>query len=229
MNLFSSGRYARYNVTTQTGAYNAQPGDLVLCSTNSFTVTLPAAAGSTGQTIKIINTINDLSKLITISPNLKGASRTLNSNNESVEVISDGTNWQVLNHDTNNEWAAYTPAITQLGTVASVSFFSRRVGDSLQVMGKWKNGPSGLGGTEVRIPFPANITSDSTKLPAAIQVCGNFDSANGGANNYSLLVEPSVTYFTFARSNLTKAVGSVLNVDEDEQIFGTFPVSGWWS
>ena len=205
--------------------------DVILAdaSAGSFTVTLPAVATSTGKRFRIINLTNDLSKLVTISPNLKGASRALNTRYEAIEVMSDGSIYHVLTHDCDTDWDSYVPAITQLGTVSGISFFSRRIGDSYQVMGKFTTGPSGLGATEVRIPFRANITSDSTKLPATTQTCGIFESANGGANNYVLLVEPSVTYFTYARGNLTKAVGTAINVSEEEHIFGTVPIANWWA
>lgn len=66
------------------------------------------------------------------------------------------------------DWVSYTPTFTGMGTVASSVFYSRRVGDSLEVNGRVVIGTStgtpalitlGYGGTN------ANVTVDTSKVP----------------------------------------------------------------
>jgi hypothetical protein len=94
------------NITNQTSAYTATSGDdYIGASGGTFTITLPAAGSNTGKIFDIKKTDASLSNIITIDPNgaelIGGVStKTLNTLNESYRIVSDGSNWIVLEHKT---------------------------------------------------------------------------------------------------------------------------------
>lgn len=85
--------------TNQTGTYTVDNTDCVVnCTSGSFTVTLPTAVGIEGQYFVIKNTGTGV---ITVegdgSETLDGlANKILAVQNESITVISDGSNWIIV-------------------------------------------------------------------------------------------------------------------------------------
>ena len=88
-------------LTTITAATSLdQTHNVVLCNTGPYTVTLPAAASNAGKVYYIKNIDAD-GELITIDANnsetIDGALNFyLNTSKHSIRIISDGTNWHVL-------------------------------------------------------------------------------------------------------------------------------------
>lgn len=132
-------------------------------------------------------------------------------------------------------WVAYTPTLTGFGTASGVSFFSRRVGDSLEVMGKFTSGTSTAVEARCTLGFNgtnANVSSSATKVPS-IRVCGSGASGNNLAGSYAVLIESNVGYATFGISTagnagITKINGSSLfNSGETGSFIFTVPISGW--
>ncbi len=63
------------------------------------------------------------------------------------------------------DWQSYTPTFTGFGTVTSVLFRWRRVGDSVDIVGSWTNGTVS-GAQTPTFTLPNNLTAaDSTKIP----------------------------------------------------------------
>lgn len=133
-------------------------------------------------------------------------------------------------------WVAYTPTFTGFGTVSSVSFFSRRVGDTLEVEGKWTAGTTT--GTEARISLGFNgadggLTIDSAKVPSGTSVAGVFTFGVVGQNSGYCLKEPSVGYMTFGAQNAaaigsTKITGTGFGSGSATQTLkASFPIQGW--
>ncbi len=90
------------------------------------------------------------------------------------------------------DWQSYTPTFTGLGTPTSVGFNWRRVGDSIEVQGKFTVGTSTA--TEARIGLPSGLTvSDTTKIPSLSKV-GSFSVSYIEAFSGEVLTEPSVSY-----------------------------------
>jgi len=96
-----------YKVATITAATTlAQTHNVVLCNTGPYTVTLPAAASNTGKVYYIKN-IDAEGDDITLDGN---ASETIDGDltfkldpyKHAVRIISDGTNWHVLEESSNN-------------------------------------------------------------------------------------------------------------------------------
>ena len=92
-------------LTTITSATTLnQTHNVVLCSTGSYTVTLPAAADNTGRVYSIKNIDSDCDD-ITIAVNSTetidgSATYVLDSYNNVVRIISDGSNWFIINENT---------------------------------------------------------------------------------------------------------------------------------
>lgn len=132
------------------------------------------------------------------------------------------------------DWQSYTPTFTGFGTATNVEFQYRRVGDSVQVRGKFNPGTGTA--VEARISLPAGLTSaDTTKIPS-IQIAGAWARATFAStiNNWVILSEPSVTYITLGQGDtssagaLTKLQGSVFSTSAHSLTFQV-PIQGWSS
>lgn len=79
--------------------------DVVLVDGTSggFTITLPAAASNSGKVYKITRTDNTYANIIVVDANASetiGGATTRNMifQNETWDIVSDGTNWQIISH-----------------------------------------------------------------------------------------------------------------------------------
>lgn len=118
------------------------------------------------------------------------------------------------------DWVAYTPTFTGFGTATNIEFWSRRVGDTLYIRGRFTSGTPTA--TEARITLGyagtnSNVTSSSTKI-TSIQVAGVLIYGSAGSPSYSL-IESNVGYLTFGIQNtagsagLTKQNGNGLTIN----------------
>jgi hypothetical protein len=125
------------NVLTKTGAYTVSTSDgpvvVVLCNTTSggFDITLPTAVGNT-QRITILKTVsNNLGPtlLTTSSQTVNGAASgviALYRANDFVTVVSDGSNWRIINEKVSISASAYrnTAQSISTGTITKVQLAS---------------------------------------------------------------------------------------------------------
>lgn len=126
------------NVTSQTSTYTAGYNDLVIASGTSFSITLPTAVGATGSTISVKHAGSNFTQAYTL---LTTSGQTINgiasgayalyTFGEYITVISDGTNWQVIDRISDTAWVAYTPV-----WAASVS--NPTVGTGGSLVGYWR-------------------------------------------------------------------------------------------
>lgn len=229
-----------FSVVSKTTTYAASISDgLILCSGSAFTVTLPTAVGNSGATIRIKKTDTSLTNIITIattsSQTIDGTTTTtINTQYEEISVASDGSNWQVLNRTYPKTWVAYTPTFTGFGTVGSSSFFSRRVGDSIEVHGTFTAGTTtativaitiGYGGTS------ANVTVDTAKGNGST-LAGSYFVNNSGATNQAILTPASnLTTFSMGTQGaapLTPAnANSIISSGQRIDLYALFPIVGW--
>lgn len=130
-------------------------------------------------------------------------------------------------------WVAYTPTFTGFGTCTGVEFYSRLVGDTLEVRGKFTSGTATA--TEARITLGYNGTSgnatvDSSKVPSTVSLAGDvIIDSNGPFSTYAL-VEPSVTYMTIGSSStgrtaFQKIDGNLFGNTETYAVWASFPVT----
>lgn len=138
------------------------------------------------------------------------------------------------------DWVAYTPTFTGFGTVTGIEFESRKVGDTLQVRGKFVAGTTTATEARVTLGFNgvnSNVTSaDTTKIPT-IQAAGEY-SRNVALSSVvatPVLIQPSVGYFNFGKqsgsdSPLTKQDGNqTASSGETLALFFQVPILGWAS
>ena len=125
------------------------------------------------------------------------------------------------------DWVAYTPTFTGFGTPTNVQIWSRRVGDTLHIRGRFAGGTSTA--TEARITLGyngtnANVTSSSTKI-TSIQLAG-FACYNAAGNVSNTLIESNVGYITFGLQN-PSTVGGGLAKQNGNVILGSGTVYGF--
>ncbi|WDR03616.1 hypothetical protein PSQ19_05980 [Devosia algicola] len=234
-----AGTTATPNTTILSANYNAWVADV----TAIFNTAWPVSLGGTGTTdlafpdgtIRIKNTADPSKKIAFDASGITtGTTRTitvpdangtiaLTSNIPTVPIVTD--------------WVAYTPAFQGFGTPTGVSMWSRRVGDTLQIRGKFTTGTGtavegriflGYNGTS------SNVASDSTKV-VSIQLAGTL-VLSIGASVYSFyaLIESGTGYLTFGfhdatTSGMTKQTGSQLGTATTVSIMAEVPISGWGS
>jgi hypothetical protein len=119
--------YIDLNVLTKTGAYTVATADgpevVVLCDTTTagFDITLPTAVGNT-QCITILKTVsNNLGPTIltTSSQTVNGAASgviALYRANDFVTVVSDGSNWRIVNEKVSISASAYRNTTQSIST-----------------------------------------------------------------------------------------------------------------
>jgi hypothetical protein len=126
-------------------------------------------------------------------------------------------------------WVAYTPTFTSFGTVTSISIWSRRVGDTLEVQGRFTTGT--VVASEVRMTLGFNgtnggITADATKI-SALTVLGQW--IQGTLSPGTIIVESGSAYACFGTNAApaTKATGSAVSNSTVEYVKFAVPITGW--
>lgn len=214
--------------------------------TAAVTVTLPNASDFLGRQITfqkkdstfIQHTISTVAGQLINNVAAK-TTFLLSTLNEIVTLVSDGTVWLVKNHTYPSQDISYTPTFTAMGTVSSIVAYYRREGDSLSV--RCHSTAGTVTGSEARVSFPSTLlTANSAKLKTGTNLVGEGKKNQGAAGvlkNHSVLVEPSVSYFTFSVSEqneginpFTKQNGNViLGNNEAWGFIAKCPINGWES
>lgn len=117
---------------SKTSAYNAVNGDYVLADSSggTFAVTLPTATA--GHKVAIKKTDTSF-VAVTVVGTVDGVSGDrLDTQNEVIEYLADGTNWHQISRKYPSVWTSYTPT-GSWSTNTSYTGYYRRVGDSLQL------------------------------------------------------------------------------------------------
>lgn len=103
-----------YKVVSKTANYTAANESVILvdASSGSVTINLPAASGLSGREYTI-KKIDSSTNIVTVDANggetIDGIlTKLLYTENESVTIICDGTNWEILNDDTKNNYITVT-------------------------------------------------------------------------------------------------------------------------
>lgn len=154
---------------------------------------------------------------------------------DNLTVGGDLTVTGTINSPRDTPWVAYTPTFVGLGTPTNVSFYSRRYGSNLEILGKLTTGtPTN---TEARIALgfngtSGNVTSDNTVL-STIRYAGPGVISSNGAFFYNVLMEGNVTYLTVGyqsstTSGITKQTGSAaFGSGVTFSFTASVPISGW--
>lgn len=104
-------------------------------------------------------------------------------------------------------WVAYTPTFTGFGTVTNVQIWSKRVGDSLHIRGRFTGGTATMVEARMTLGYNgtnSNVTSSSTKITnIQLSGLGAYDAALNLTP--TTLIESNVGYITFGFQSTTQA------------------------
>ena len=126
------------------------------------------------------------------------------------------------------DWVPYTATVAGFGTISSSSFEWRRVGDSVQVKGRFTSGTSTA--TAATISLPNGIIVDSTKVPNQ-QELGEWHT-NSTASAGFLFVSPGGNTMNMSiGTGLNNNLGNAIAASGGTVVFASFsiPISGWSS
>lgn len=140
------------------------------------------------------------------------------------------------------DWVSYTPGTTQgFGSVSSVNLQSRRVGDTLQVRGRWTNGTVNTSEARLSLGYSGvsgNVTIDASKITST-QPVGSYlrNLADTSVVTYYVLAQTGgLNYVNFSRQTsgatpITLATGAEI-ADSTTGVSAVqfeVPITGWSS
>lgn len=182
---------------TGTDTLNASTDDIALLSGASFTLDLPTAVGNTGKRFTIKHVGTSLTQVYTVDGN---ASETIDgtttyalyTNGETLVLVSDGSNWQVIEHRATTDWIdagaisidATTTAPTKPSGIDVDKFYWKREGKDLVCRFEYKqnNTTSGADGSGDYLftAVPSGITIDTSVLAefSTVQGAGTYVTTN---------------------------------------------------
>lgn len=227
----------------KTTTYTATTDDQMIMvdgQAGAWTLTLYTAVGNTGRILDIVRTDQTLANLVTIdgdgAETIGGySSRTLATQRESTRLISDGTNWQILEHYIPGEWNSFTPTGSWVANTTYTGMW-RRSGDSidLQYVLNLSGAPTA---TSLTLNLVSGLTMDNTKFIGAVYGTGAYVDAGstlfrGGVDTLSATTfacsvgESSSTYLraTVVTQTVPFTFG---NTDQVFVILNSVPIAGW--
>ena len=233
------------SVISKTTTYTATTSDdVILVSTAAaWTLTLYAASGNSGKSIRIKKTSNDLNPLTidgNASETIDGATTTtIDTIYEEVTLVCDGSNWHIIERLIPSQRASYTPTFTGFGTVTGINFISYRIGRYLHVQGTFTTGTPTA--TEARISLGFNGTNGGITTTSDLPTLQLVGAMKQGAaltgtdfQDRQVFAEASQTYVTFGASYSTYSNGllkgngnGVLAGTTTASLYFVVPVSGW--
>lgn len=195
-----------FNIKSKLSSYSAVVNDYIIVSGASFSLTLPTAVGVAGQQIGIQHNGISLSQIYTLNTTsgqaiggIASGAYVLYTNSETLLLISDGVNWQILSHKTETGWngapnivsAVTTPPVK--GTTATDVLWWRRHGNVMEMRLEYRQTATGLGNAgsgDYLFQIPANAAIDTNFLavfggasigfaaPMSVNTVGSFNAWN---------------------------------------------------
>jgi hypothetical protein len=145
--------------------------DLYLCSTagGTYSATLPTAVGNAGKVFRFKKNTSDFTAM-TIdgdgTETIDGATTTtINTSSETLTIVSDGSNWQIVERKIPAVWTSYTPTISGFsGANAVATGFWMRIGDTIKCRTRLNiNGATFTAG-DLEMSLPSGLTTATAKL-----------------------------------------------------------------
>ena len=142
--------------------------EVVLADTTSggMTLTLPTAVGVSGKVYQIKKVSSDNNVVVvatSASQTIDGSSTTtVNTNGENLKLISDGSNWEILDRRIPSEWTSFTATGSWTTNSTYVALW-RRVGDCIELQYEITlSGAPNAAALSFNIPF--GYTIDTAKI-----------------------------------------------------------------
>lgn len=233
----AAGAVANISVVSKAAAdspYSAAASDdLILCNATAgaITVNLPAAAANTGRVIKIKKTDSSFNAVTVDGDGAEtidaAATRLLSTQYEQLAIVSDGSNWQIIERRIPSFPTAYTPALVGFGTPSNLDFTWARIGKFAVIQGRFTSGTST--GTAAQVPLPTGTISDCTTT----QAIGFGARSVAEAGSYHILALTGNAYLTIGKTSAGQAGlaslngSSVMASGETFSFFARVPIAGW--
>lgn len=191
----------KYVVVSTT--HTASAGEIIGANATSagFTINLPAAAANANKTItikKTDSTFNTVTLDGNASETIDGsATRTLNTIYETYKIISDGSNWHVVEHKTDTGWITYTTTVgVASGTAPSLSSQTmkwKRDGDDILIRGSFTFS-NATTWSQLNFSMPTGLTIDGYGSEADT---GTWNAMDAGVANYGIgvVIQASANVF----------------------------------
>lgn len=128
-------------------------------------------------------------------------------------------------------WTPYTPTFTGIGTPSSVSFFHKRVGDTLYIQGSAVTGTVAASGMSMSLP--GSLAIDSSRIPSGSSYVGSWARAAINAPDYGtvLAFSTSTSALFFGREAVASFSAldgnAILASTERFSLFAAVPIQGW--
>jgi hypothetical protein len=244
-NVFS-GSTNSFAPQTKTSAYSASAWDFVLASNSAFTVTLPTAVGIDGALIAVKKTDSSLSNIITIDGNgsetIDGnATTALHTLNETIILVSDGTNWQIIERkipsvvlfDTATTIASSGTANAKAagGSITNDRIILWRVGREIHGRVEYKQTAGGTTGTGVyKWTMPSGITFDTGNVTAytGTDAADTRSEVGHGSIGIPGTASGHVNVYVYDSTNLSIKAGSTATAGIYMVGGTTGPAGGTW-
>ncbi len=196
---------------------------IVLLSGASFTLTLHTAVGNTGQVMEIIHSGTSLTQLYTLNTTssqtiggIASGAYVLYTNREKLKIVSDGSNWIILDHVTETGWidagavtiTATTTNPTKPTTMLTDTIRWKRLGDTalFEIVQNWGSAAgSAAGSGGYRWSLPSNMTGVPVLSSDATGTENETAASNVGTSSF--IVEASSQAFYPAHATSTTSVG----------------------
>lgn len=117
---------------------------------------------------------------------------------------------QLFNVPMITDWEPYLPVFTGLGTVTSITFWWRRVGSTMEILGGFTTGTCTAANASITIPSGKNINSLNT---TAIMACGHLvpSTTTNPANKHLVaLMSNNDTAIFFSQTRTDSAVNPLV-------------------
>lgn len=245
------------SVVTKTADYTITTSDYLIMGDTSggvITFTLPTAVGIEGKVFVIkyidLGFVNALTLDGNASETIDGSTTTtLDTENETLRIISDGSNWEILDRKIPSKWTSFTMVIdatttapTKATTKQADYAYWRRVGDSMEITYSYR-ADSGTGGTTgtgtylFEIPESASLTIDAgvvENLSIGLNAVGSayaYNATNYYSGNVYVQTSTELAMITGINSAGPSAHGDgwfALNISNVRFSFrAVVPITGW--
>lgn len=139
-----------------------------------------------------------------------------------------------------SDWMEYTPTITGFGTVSAVDVYSRRVGDTLEVMGSFTAGTVAASTASISIGHAGvdgGVVADTTKIAANKAILGHAAVDLNSANEFTWEIVYGTTSVVYIgkQTNGVPAINVPVNGNAVAgngnvvTFFFKIPIAGWAS
>lgn len=183
-------------------------------------------AAATTSTVSV-NGVNNIGGSTAVAQNLVCHKASTDYTNAIAQTPSINT----VNAD--YDWTAYTPTSPNgsFGTLTGTECYHKRQGSDLLVNCKFTTGT--VAASEARISLPTGLTSASSAIIPSVRIHGYWLYTTGAAAVAgSVLIEPSVSYFTFGYQTSSTGGGTKQNANgfgsgTGLSFHARIPIQGW--